>query len=180
MMNSFTDPTCDLGSECKDVVEANRELLSVFRNAHLPVFFTTVVYRKPEQAKVFRKRLPALELLAPDSHWVQIDPELTPLAEEDVIEKHWVSAFFGTDLSIKLKQANVDSLVVTGLTTSGCVRATVLDGLQHDYPVVVPQEAVGDRNQDAHKANLFDMNAKYADVVSQAELLELLQSRLVD
>jgi nicotinamidase-related amidase len=91
-----------------------------------------------------------------------------------LVEKQWASAFFGTGLDSRLRQAGVDSLVVTGLTTSGCVRATAVDGLQYDYPVVVPREAVGDRNSTAHTANLFDLHAKYADVLDLAEVLAQL------
>ncbi len=170
MINGFTDPACPLGSDCPGVVAANAELLALFRERDLPVFFTTVVYHGEEQAQVFRGRLPALNVLEPGSHWVEVDPKLAPVDGEAVIEKQWASAFFGTDLADRLRAAGADSLVVTGLTTSGCVRATVVDGLQHDYPVLVPREAVGDRNPEAHDANLFDMNAKYADVVDLAEL----------
>ena len=174
MINGFTDPACPLGSECPDVIAANAVLLESFRERKLPVFFTTVVYRDAGQARVFRARLPALDVLEPGSHWIEVDAALAPRPGESVIEKQWASAFFRTDLAEQLAAAAVDSLVVTGLTTSGCVRATVLDGLQHDYPVVVPREAVGDRNAEAHAANLFDMNAKYADVVSLEELRGLL------
>ena len=174
MIKGFTDPACPLGSDCPDVVSANRELLDAFRASNLPIFFTTVIYRNPEQAKVFRERVPALNVLEPESDWVEVDESLGLLPGEEVIEKRWASAFFDTDLSEKLKDAEADSLVVTGLTTSGCVRATVLDGLQYDYPVWVPEEAVGDRNQEAHKANLFDMNAKYAEVVKKNEVLKLV------
>ncbi len=171
VINAFTDPHCPLGSECPDVVKANRELLDAFRANSLPVFFTTVIYRNPQQARVFRQRLPSLNELQPGSHWVEVDAALGRLPNEDIIEKHWASAFFDTDLSTLLREQQVDSLVITGLTTSGCVRASVLDGMQHEYPVVVPREAVGDRNADAHAANLHDMNAKYADVVSKHEVL---------
>jgi maleamate amidohydrolase len=118
--------------------------------------------------------LPVLDLLQPDSHWIEVDPALARRENEDIIEKRWASAFFGTDLAERLKKQNVDSLVITGLTTSGCVRAIVLDGMQHEYPVFVPREAVGDRNQEAHAANLHDMNAKYADVVSMQVVLDYL------
>ncbi len=91
-----------------------------------------------------------------------------------MVEKQYASAFFGTDLLPRLREAGVDSLVVTGLTTSGCVRASVVDGLQHGYNVWVPREAVGDRNREAHEANLHDLHAKYADVVGLGELLDLL------
>ena len=170
----FTDPACPLGTDCPDVVEANRQLLDAFRARGLPVFFTTVIYRSDDDARIFRERVPALNVLTPDSEWVKVDPRIAPLPGETIIEKQWASSFFKTDLDDRLKTAGADSLVVTGLTTSGCVRATVLDGLQNDYPVVVPREAVGDRNPDAHKANLFDMHAKYADVMSLEETLALL------
>ena len=176
MINGFTDPKCPLGSECPGVVDANAELLALFRERGFPVFYTTVVYHGEGQARVFRERLPALNVLEPGSHWVQVDPTLAPRDGEPVIEKQWASAFFGTDLAGRLRSAGADSLVITGLTTSGCVRATVVDGLQYDYPVLVPREAVGDRNQAAHEANLFDMNAKYADVVDMAMLREQLQA----
>jgi len=174
IIRGFTDPDCPLGSEADDVVEANRKLLAAFRSKGLPVFFTTVVYHDDQQARVFRDRVPALELLKPDSHWIEVDPRLEPLAGERIVEKQWASGFFKTDLDESLRELGVDSLVVTGLTTSGCVRATAVDGLQYDYKVVVPAEAVGDRNPDAHCANLFDMNAKYADVLDLDTVLNYI------
>ena len=174
LIRGFTDPACPLGSACDDVVAANARLLARFRAARLPVVFTTVVYRHDDQARVFRQRIQALNLLTPDARWVQVDPRLAPHDGEAVIEKQWASSFFGTDLDARLRDDAVDSLAVTGLTTSGCVRATVVDGLQHDYPVVVPREAVGDRNADAHAANLHDMHAKYADVMGVDDVLKAI------
>ena len=174
IINSFTDPDCPLGSEAGDVVEANRQLLHVFREKQLPVVFTTVVYHDESQARVFRDRIPALDILEPGTHWVVVDPRLKPRSDELVIEKQWASGFFKTCLDEYLKEQGVDSLVITGLTTSGCVRATAVDGLQHDYKVVIPAQAVGDRNQDAHRANLFDLNAKYADVLDLYRVLEII------
>ena len=174
LINGFTDPGCPLGTESGAVVAANAKVLAHFRRRGLPIFFTTVVYSDDREASVFRRRLAALNVLRPGSRWVQVDAALAPRADEPVIEKQGASAFFGTDLHRRLQAAGADSLVVTGLTTSGCVRATAVDGLQHDYRVVVPREAVGDRDAAAHEANLFDLDAKYADVVSAAELFELL------
>lgn len=176
LIRGFTDPACPLGSEAEAVVEANRTLLAAFRAKQLPVFFTTVVYRDQIQARVFRDRLPALDVLTPDSVWVRVHERLAPLPGEHVIEKQWASGFFGTDLADRLRASGADSLVVAGLTTSGCVRATAVDGLQHDYPVVVPREATGDRNPEAHAANLFDLHAKYADVLSLKEVLGYLDA----
>lgn len=171
MINGFTDPACPLGSEADDVVAANVQLLDEFRQRELPVMFTTVVYRDREQAPVFRARLPDLDVLVPGSEWIKVDARLGLRAGEPLIQKQYASGFFGTDMADRLVNSGADSLVVTGLTTSGCVRATVVDGLQHDYRVFVPREAVGDRNPRAHESNLFDMDAKYADVLSVDELL---------
>jgi maleamate amidohydrolase len=174
IINSFTDPDCPLGSEAGDVVEANRQLLQAFREKQLPVVFTSVVYHDENQARVFRDRIPALDILEPGTHWVEVDPRLEPRRDEPVIEKQWASGFFKTGLDEHLRKQGVDSLVITGLTTSGCVRATAVDGLQYDYKVVIPAQAVGDRNQEAHRTNLFDLNAKYADVLDLNCVLEMI------
>jgi nicotinamidase-related amidase len=174
MINGFTDPKCPLGSDCEDVVAANCELLDVFRAKGLPVFFTTVVYHDDKQATVFRAKIPALNLLQPGSHWVAVDPKMHRTDIEPLIEKQWASAFHKTDLDSQLRALGVDSLVITGLTTSGCVRASAVDGLQNNYQVVVAREAVGDRNPAAHEASLFDLGAKYADVQSVKEIVSFL------
>ena len=170
----FTDPACPLGSEADAVVQANVELMNAFHQAQMPVVLTTVVYHNEEQASVFRARVPALNLLTPDSQWVQFDPRL-PIVKTDLqLEKRHASSFHGTDLNNWLRANHVDTVVVTGLTTSGCVRATAVDGLQNNYRVLVPREACGDRDEQAHEANLYDLNAKYADVVSLREVLDSL------
>jgi maleamate amidohydrolase len=174
LIESFTDPDCPLGCEADGVVEANRKLLRAFRGKGLPVAFTTVVYHDEDQARVFRDRVPALEILKPGTRWVNVDPRVAPAPGEPVFEKCWASAFFRTGLDDYLHGQGVDSLVITGLTTSGCVRASAVDGLQHDYRVVIPAEAVGDRNEEAHRANLFDLNAKYADVLDLAQVLSMI------
>ena len=171
----FTDPTCPLGSEADAVVEANARLMAAFHQAELPVVLTTVVYRNDNQASVFRARVPALNLLTPDSEWIRFDHRL-PVSPSDLqLEKRHASGFHGTDLDDWLTARSVDSVVVTGLTTSGCVRATAVDGLQNNYRVVVPREACGDRDAQAHEANLYDLNAKYADVISLEQTLDLIR-----
>ena len=176
MIKGFTDAECPLGYSCPEVVAANNRLLHEFHRLGLPVYFTTVIYHNAEQAGVFRQRIAALNVLQPDSVWVQVDDRLELLPGDVLLEKQWASAFFKTDLDKRLREQNVDSLVVTGLTTSGCVRATAVDGLQYDYRVLIPREAVGDRNSAAHAANLFDLHAKYADVESLADVLEALRA----
>ena len=174
VVRGFTDPSCPLGSEADEVVDANVRLMNAFHDANLPVVLTTVIYRDDQQASVFRARIPALNLLTPESEWVLFDSRL-PVAPGDLqLEKRHASSFHGTELDEWLRNQEVDSVVVTGLTTSGCVRATAVDGLQNNYRVVVPREACGDRDEQAHKANLYDLNAKYADVLSLEDTLALL------
>lgn len=177
LINGFTDLSSPLGVESEKVLMANVQLLKAFRRLKLPVFFTTVVYHSDTQATVFRRKLPDLNILTPDSAWVEVNPALARREDEPLLEKQWASGFFATPLAGMLRERGVDSLVVTGLTTSGCVRATAVDGLQHDYPVIIPREAVGDRNAEAHAANLFDLNAKYAQVLTLDAVLSQLEGR---
>lgn len=175
MSVGFTTPSkSPLGAEAGSVVAANQSLLSVFREQGWPVFFTTVAYSSPDQARIFREKLPSLNVLKAGSVLVEIDARVKPMAGEPVIVKHWPSGFFRTDLDERLRAAGVDGVVVTGLTTSGCVRATALDALQYEYRTIVPIEAVGDRDGAAHQANLKDLELKYVDVLPLDEAIEAL------
>jgi nicotinamidase-related amidase len=174
----FTDPASPLRCELEDVVEANRRLLEAFRAARLPVLFTTVAFDEAarQAASVFIEKVPALLALQPGSRWVEIDPRLAPREGEPVLVKAFASAFFATPLVSILTAHRCDTVVVTGASTSGCVRATAVDALQHNYRVVVPREAVGDRNPDAHEANLYDIDTKYGDVVPLADALAAVEA----
>ena len=114
-------------------------------------------------------------MLTPGSRWAQIDERIAPRDGEPVLIKLFASAFFGTALQPMLTAAGCDTIVVTGASTSGCVRATVVDGLQHGLSVLVPREAVADRAQSAHDASLLDIDAKYGDVVSVDEAIAVLR-----
>ena len=175
---AFTTPESPLGGDYKEVIKANQQLLAIFRNIQMPIFFTTVVYDDISQAAVFRTRIPDLNMLERGSKWVDIDPLLEVQANEPIIEKHWPSGFFKTNLHKQLAALKVDSLVITGLTTSGCVRATAVDGLQYDYRVFVIPEACGDRNREAGLANLHDINAKYGRVIGLEDISRLLTTRI--
>jgi maleamate amidohydrolase len=169
----FTDPASPLVCELDEVVAAIAVLLDAFRERRLPVAYTTVSYDEAgrQAAAAFIAKIPALLTLEEGSRWTEIDPRVAPLENEPVLVKLWASAFFGTPFSSFLAAHGCDSLVVTGASTSGCVRATVLDALQHGYRPVVPREAVGDRNEAAHAANLYDIDTKYGDVVSVADVV---------
>jgi nicotinamidase-related amidase len=173
----FTDLESPLVCDLEDVVGAIRRLLDEARRAAIPVVYTTVSYRDGDKrtAAAFIDKIPALLTLEAGSRWVEIDPRIAPQEGEPVLNKLFASAFFGTALSSFLAAQRCDSLIVTGASTSGCVRATVVDALQHGYRPVVPREAVGDRNPAAHEANLYDIDTKYGDVVSVDEVIEHME-----
>jgi maleamate amidohydrolase len=173
----FTDPESPLVCDLDGVVSAIRRLLAEARRANVPVVYTTVSYDEGDRvaAAAFIDKIPALLTLRAGSRWVEIDPRIVPLPGEPVLNKLFASAFFGTPLSSLLTAAGCDSVIVTGASTSGCVRATVVDALQHGYRPVVPREAVGDRNPAAHDANLYDIDAKYGDVMSVDEVVAQLE-----
>jgi maleamate amidohydrolase len=173
----FTDPDSPLVCDLDEVVTAIVRLLSEARSAGIPVVYTTVSYSEPDRrtAAAFIEKIPALLTLEAGSRWVEIDARIAPLPDEPVLNKLFASAFFGTTLAAFLAAEGRDSLIVTGASTSGCIRATVVDAIQHGYRVVVPREAVGDRNAAAHEANLFDIDAKYGDVVSVEEVTAHLE-----
>lgn len=170
---AFTEPESPLACDLDEVVGAVAGLLAEARRAGIPVVYTTVAYDEGAKrtAAAFIAKVPALLTLEAGSRWVEIDPRIAPEPDEPVLTKLYASAFFGTPLATFLAAAGCDSLVVTGASTSGCIRATAVDALQHGYPPVVPRDAVGDRNPAAHEANLYDIDAKYGDVVSLEETL---------
>jgi maleamate amidohydrolase len=174
----FTDPKSPLACDLEGVVGAIQRLLGEARAARLPVVYTTVSYDEGDRlaAAAFIDKIPALLTLEARSRWVEIDPRIAPLPDEPVLNKLFASAFFGTPLSSLLTAAGCDGVIVTGASTSGCVRATVVDALQHGFRPVVPREAVGDRNPAAHEANLYDIDTKYGDVVSLDEVVAHLEA----
>src|SRR5215212_8563678 len=174
MTLGFTDSESPLGSSLDGPVEVVQKLLEAARRAEIPVVFTTVAYRESDRltAAAFIDKVPALLTLEAGSRWAEIDSRISPRETEPVLNKLFASAFYGTGLPSLLAAARVDTLIVTGTSTSGCVRATAVDALQYGYRLMVPREAVGDRNSDAHEANLYDIDAKYGDVVSVEEALK--------
>jgi nicotinamidase-related amidase len=175
LINAFTDPETDLGSDVTDVLQQTARLLAAFRDHDLPRYFTTVAFEASYgDAGRFIEKVPALRELRVGTEAVEVDDRVAPEADERVVLKKYASAFFGTDLQTELTTNGVDTLVITGVTTSGCVRATAVDSLQHGYRTVVPADAVGDRAEGPHRANLFDIDAKYGDVVATDAVLEHL------
>ena len=173
----FTDPECTLGADMTEQVEATRRLLDAARAKGLPVIFTTIGFEPSlKDGGLWLEKAPALGDLQIGGRWVEIDPRLEPQEGETIVVKKGASAFFGTNLAAILISQGIDSVILCGATTSGCVRATAIDLLQYGFPTLVPRECVGDRAQAPHDANLFDIQAKYADVVSVEEALDYVES----
>jgi maleamate amidohydrolase len=173
----FTDPECALGADMTAEVEATKRLLDAARDKGLPVIFMTIGFEASlKDGGLWMQKVPSLAELQLGGRWVEIDPRLEPREDEVVIVKKGASAFFGTNLVTVLNTEEIDTVILCGATTSGCVRATAIDLLQNGWPAIVPRECVGDRAQAPHEANLFDINAKYADVVSLEDALAYVES----
>ena len=176
MTYAFVDERFPLGSATGPAAaEAIKGLLEAARSKKVPIVYSTGAQRGKEVEKGRRKIKPSHPLdHAPEAHTVW--PEIAPQADDVVIVKHKPSVFFGTPLQSYLTYWNVDTTIITGMVTSGCVRATVVDAFSHNYYVVIPEECVADRGDISHRISLFDMQMKYADVLPVARVEEYLRS----
>lgn len=168
----FTDAAFPTGSDLTGEVERTAVLARAFREGGHPVFLTVIAYQPHmRDAGAWLNKFPGARGLVMGSPAVELDPRLGVEAEDVVVTKKGPSAFFGTNLAALLAAEAVDTVVVCGATTSGCVRASVVDSVQYGFQTLVVGDCVGDRAEAPHRANLFDMAAKYADVIEQAEAL---------
>lgn len=165
-----------LRAPVENAVAAAATLVSTARTAGVPVLFTAVRYQRGgADGGLFWRKVPALRVFEEGSELGGFPDAPAPLPDETVVTKQYASAFFGTSLAPTLSSAGIDTVVVCGLTTSGCVRATATDAMQHGFRPVVVADACGDRDPRLHEANLLDLGAKYADVVSLADALVALR-----
>ncbi len=166
----YFDPDCDLYAGVDDALASALRVRAAARAAGVPVILTNVVYHPTaiDGGRFFEKAAP-LRYFLQGSTMGGWPAGLVPQPDELIISKQYPSAFFGTSLASTLTARGIDSVLLTGLTTSGCVRATCVDAMSHGFRTTVIAEACGDRHPGPHEANLFDMNAKYADVVSEAD-----------
>ncbi|MBK6645192.1 MAG: isochorismatase family protein [Anaerolineales bacterium] len=162
-----------------DVVTAVDEtipLLSLARAKQIPVLYTKVLYNKNfRDGGIFIQKVPVLKTMVEGEPLAEIVPQLMPIESDIIIVKQYASAFFGTSLAATLTSLGVDTILLTGCSTSGCIRASAVDGMQYGFRVIVPRECVADRHAGPHEANLFDINSKYGDVVSKSEVIEYLR-----
>jgi maleamate amidohydrolase len=178
MVQGFTDPGMPLGSNLDREIEAQKPLLAVAHERGIPVIFSTVMYHEADirDAGIWGLKQKGALTLTAGSETVKVDPRLGMRPDDSLLVKRYASCFFGTDLVPRLTSRCVDTLIITGCTTSGCVRATAVDAVQNGFRPMVVREAVGDRSAAAHAQSLFDLDAKYADVVSLDETLQYLKT----
>ncbi|GMG82126.1 isochorismatase family protein [Paralimibaculum aggregatum] len=174
-VNGFVDPAVFGGGNIAEAVEATVPVLAAARAAGLPIAFTRIVYADDgSDAGLWCEKVPALRGLTEAAETSRVVDRLAPRPGEYVLRKTQASAFFGTDLAPWLVARGADGVVVAGATTSGCVRATVIDAMSHNYRTVVLSDCVGDRARGPHEANLFDMGQKYADLLTGSEAVSAL------
>lgn len=177
MCMAYLDPKAPLYAGIEREVENIKRLLAAFRTAGRPVIHTRVEYSAGgADGGLFYKKVSALSCFDRGNPLAEPPQSLRPSAGEVVVTKQYASAFFGTSLASTLRAFGCDSVVVTGVSTSGCVRASALDTLQNGFIPLVVEDACGDRSKAVHDANIFDLGAKYADIVVTTKVLELVQS----
>lgn len=173
MMQAYFASGSPLCLPDRAAVDGCATLLDAARSRGIAVVHTRVTYGPDlHDGGLFVRKVPALSLLAAGAALGAFEPAVAPLASEPVVVKQYASAFFGTSLASTLTAARVDSVVVAGVSTSGCVRASATDALQHGFAPIVAADACGDRTPEVHAANLFDLDAKYADVVDVARVVD--------
>ncbi|OZC55537.1 hypothetical protein CH267_13265 [Rhodococcus sp. 06-621-2] len=175
-VDAYLLPESPMYAGVEDARDSAVRIRDAARAAGIPVIYTVIEYVTPSEAGLFGRKVAGLSSMIIGSEAAAITEKLTPLPSESVIRKKYASSFYGTNLASDLTLLRRDSIIVIGLSTSGCVRATAVDAMQHGYIPLVVADAVGDRQDGPHRAALFDMDAKYADVVSERDVLEYLKA----
>jgi len=175
---AYLDPASPLYAGVEDALASNIRLVDAARTAGVPVIFTRVLYSaNGADGGLFYRKVPALKAYLPGNPLGDFPAGFGPRGDEVLVTKQYASAYFGTSLAATLTAMRIDTVAITGFSTSGCVRATALDALQHGFIPYVVRDACGDRAPGPHESSLFDLQAKYAEVVSEAELIELISSQ---
>ena len=175
-VNAYLERESPLYAGVESALASTERVLTAARRVGVPVIFTNVEYAPGGvDGGVFYRKVGALKCFEKGSMLSGFPDILTPAKDEIVVTKQYASAFFGTSLGATLTSQNLDTLIITGVSTSGCVRATAVDAIQHGFIPLVVREAVGDRDARPHEASLFDLQAKYAEVVSEESVLAYLE-----
>ncbi len=171
----LTDKNKPAGADMDGEVENTAVLLDKAREKDIPVIFTVIGYHPSlKDGGLMVKKLPVFKNYHLDSEFAELDPRLQARPSEPVLVKKYFSAFYGTPLASMLTAEGVDTLIITGCITSGCIRATAIDTIQHGFRALLPRECVADRSRIPHEVNLMDINARHGDVVSLDRVLTCL------
>jgi nicotinamidase-related amidase len=178
MILGFTDASMPLGAPLESQIAAQKPMIDIAHERGIPVIFSTVIYEEHDlkDAGLWGIKMKGTQTLKAGTEAIKVDPRMGMKPTDSLLVKKYASCFFGTDLVPRLLNQRVDTLIITGCTTSGCVRATAVDAVQSGFRPMVVREAVGDRSSAAHEQSLFDLNAKYADVVGLDETLQYMKT----
>lgn len=175
MVQAYLEPDSPIYAGIEDALASTTRLLTQARRLNVPVIHTNVEFIPGGlNGGVFFRKIPLLSIFEAGSPLGAFHPDLRPLPHEVVVTKQYASAFFGTSLASTLTAQGIDTVLIAGVSTSGCVRATATDACQHGFIPIVVKDAVGDRHVQVHEANLFDLQAKYAEVLTEAEVARYL------
>lgn len=176
LAKAWTDPASPVGTDLDQVIRNTVPILEAARQKNVPTFFTTMAFEQDMRdcGSIVMKKKPLQKIMVKGSEWVELHPALGFQSNDVLIVKQRANAFFGTTFLSQLVAQQVDTLIITGCSTSGCVRSTAQYAHDCNFHVIVPEEAVGDRSPTAHDANLFDIDARMGDVVSVTEVLAYL------
>ncbi|MDM5334209.1 isochorismatase family protein [Ureibacillus composti] len=179
VINGFTNPEMPMGSDLTQQIEQINKLLNIMHELELPVMFTTISYddKNAADSGLWVKKMQGLNTLLAGTEAVEIDSRLDFRKGDSLISKKYASAFFGTDLVSRLNANDIDSVIIVGCTTCGCIRATAVDALQYGYIPIVVEDAVGDRSLASHSQSLFDLRQKYSDVLSTDDIINAISSK---
>jgi maleamate amidohydrolase len=174
---AYLEPSSPLYAGVEPALDATLPLVAAARSAGIPLVFTRVEYATPADGGLFRRKIAALSCFDRGNPLADFPATLQPAPGDIVVTKQYPSAFFGTPLAATLAGLRVDSLLLSGVTTSGCVRASAVDALCHGFAPLIVTDCVGDRSPQVHAANLFDLAAKTADLVASADAIGWLSKR---
>jgi len=178
VQKGFTLPECPLGGGLDEMIENINDVVAVARKKNVPIIYTVVAWRPDsEDGGMILKKIPSLKPFTLGSRWAELDDRMDydPTKDYFIIKKHF-SCFFGTELITILISHGIDTCILVGDSTSGCIRSTAISSSAYGFYTIVPYECVGDRSPEAHAANLFDINAKFGDVVPKQEVIDYLNS----
>lgn len=181
MIRAFTESESPLSSDLDSQITQINGLLPLARDTGAPIIFTTVAYDKHlSEAGIWIRKVPTHSWLNEETEWINADPRMDRAETDMWLTKKYASCFFGTDLATRLIMRGIDTVVLAGCTTSGCIRATAVDACSYGFHTIVIEECVGDRAELPHLANLFDINAKYGDVVNITDTIDYFKTHQPD